>query len=378
MESQTKVSKVKQDIKGEVKLIFGLAFFVMYLACEILLFLTENNHSYFFIKSIILIGVFLAMNILCVKLVGIRINSLFEPVDRYVADSDEVIDSLSRENQENKDSIKEANKTHEGFLNRAKSSARESAKLGKNIGKNKEVTDKILIRECEIYRQIDELIGDIRVVKMNMFDSSGAIDDKIKTVCELSKEIYDDYEEINKSYDKLGALVNASSDNIEGLISDLGLMQADLSLLGTNATRLALDNARNGSYSFAMTNGLDEIKRVSSKVDDRTDSIAKYAMATKNSIKLIDDQADYCIEGQQRDSKAFSRARELTLEVSEGISKMSEGSGSLLNKINTLVGLINELERLNKQKQNLMNNTYDESGVVVKLLNNMGESLKSK
>jgi len=378
MESKNQVDKVKKDIKSEVMLIFGVAFFVMFLACVILLFLTESSHTYFAVKTLALVIAFVSMHIVCVKIVGTRIRLLFEPVDKYVADSDETIDILSKENRENINNILEVNKSHAKLLDKANIGARASKKLTRNINKNKEVADSLQQREEEIYDKIEDFMKEIRQFKTSIAYGNEILSQNIEDICDLNKDINADYDEIVKAYDRLNDLLIASSDSVEGLIGDIGLMQTDLSLLNTNATRLALDNARNGSYSFAMTNGLDEIKRISGKVDDRSDSISKYAMSARNSLKLIDDQADYCMSEHKSNDKSFKKNMELSGEISNEIKEMSDNINELLGCINSMMISLTELRRLSERKQNLLDDTYDESDEVAKIFNNMGECFKSK
>ena len=153
------VDKVKKDIKSEVKLIFGTAFFVMFLACVTLLFLTESSHTYFAIKTLALVIAFVSMHIVCVKIVGTRIKLLFEPVDKYVADSDETIDILSKENSENINSILEVNKSHAKLLDKANIGAKASKKFSRNINKNKEVNRQV-VTKVTFNKLSDELIND--------------------------------------------------------------------------------------------------------------------------------------------------------------------------------------------------------------------------
>ena len=69
---------------------------------------------------------------------------------------------------------------------------------------------------------------------------------------------------------------------------------------------------------------------------------------------------------------------ELSGEISNGIKEMSDNINELLGCINSMMISITELRRLSERKQNLLDDTYDESDEVVKLFSNMGESFKSK
>lgn len=378
MDSKIKVDKVKQDIKSEVRLIFGLAFFVMFLGCEALVFLTETNHSNFYVKSLVLILVFICMHIICFRIVGARISSLFEPVDQYVISSTETIYNLNKENQENIDSINEVNRSHAKLIDKANSSARASAKIGKNINRNKEASDKLLRRENEIYQEAKDVIDDIRSLKIQLYDDKDILKNNLNIVNKINSDMSKDYAVFDGAFDKLSDIIVDSMELSDSLLLDIELLQSDVQMLGNNAVKVSLDNARNGAYSFSMTNGLDEIKRISGKVDDKSDSLAEYAISIKNRLKLAGNQSEYCVNEEKNTSKSFAKLKNYSDEVSGGVTKVIDCTEELLAYSNKLSELLSELERLKEKKQNIIDNTYSESDEVVGLINNMGESLKNK
>ena len=134
--SDDRVTQVKKDINGEVRLIFAIAFFVMFLGCAILLLLTEHDSSVLWTKGVLLLLIFLFMYLVCARIVKGRVDGLFAPVDSYIKDNDQKLDLLQKENDDNIGSIKAAIKDNENIKNTAFDSVKAFNKSNKTIVDN--------------------------------------------------------------------------------------------------------------------------------------------------------------------------------------------------------------------------------------------------
>lgn len=370
--------KAKNDICAEVRLIFGLAFFVMYIGCAVLLLLTELDMKKVIIKCAVMFVVFIVMYFICARIVVRRIEHLFDPIETYVDKSNEEIQNLNKQKIINEGSIEEVNRTNKALIDKTNESVDFVIKKNKRIETNKEAVISLSNREQEIYLDIDELINEIRDLKNRVYDDNESLVSTAHNIGQIGEDMSADYDDSQKAYETLTQIITSTLELTDELSTEMSLIQTDASSMNVNSTHVALENARSGLQSFTISNGLDDIKRLSVKVSDKTDEISHKLITLKNSLKLAEDQADFCQDGQAIHNRSFEQIMAGLDNINARTNRFSGDFERLLENVNALSKFANELQMIHDKKQKLTDSTYNENEEMVKRINNMGKSLKKK
>lgn len=376
--SEDRVTQVKKDINGEVRLIFAIAFFVMFLGCGILLLLTEHDSSVLWTKGVLLLLIFLFMYLVCARIIKGRVDGLFAPVDSYIKDNDQKLDLLQKENDDNIGSIKAAIKDNENIKNTAFDSVRAFNKSNKTIVDNEKEITALHARQDELYSNINKTKANIARIKSRVKLGSADLMDVSKRIQGSAQELNKDYEELAKSLESMQDNMVSCTELIDTLLTELTVMQDALGQVNANSSHIAIENARLGRYSFVVTNGLDEIKRLSIKLGSKTDEIASLAMRSRTDIRLAEEQADYCIDTGKAGNSEMTQVIDNSNIASEMTSGLNSELDSLIEELGKLYEFNDELIRLGEQGRHLSQSTYKENETLAKVINNMGESLKNK
>lgn len=376
--SGNKVSQVKKDINNEIRLIFAIAFFIMLLGCVILLFLTENNLKAISIKSILMLLIFVFMYLVCTRIIKGRIEGLFSPVDNLIKDNDEKLDFLQKEKADNLGSIEAARKDNEDIKNTAFDSLKAFSKSSKTIADNEKEITLLHEKQEALYKEINDIKKSINSTRIKARFSGEELIAINEHITSNSKEINNDYEELRDNFNSLQNILDESMEVVDSLLSELSIIQEEMASINANSSHVALENARLGRYSFTMTNGLDEIKRLSSKVDSKTDDIAGLIVKSRTNVKLAQEQTDYLEDIQNQSVNVINDVMCNVESMSDMAGELVKGIEDMSENLESLYKLSDELIKLGNQGKSISQSTYKENEALKVMMNNMGESLKNK
>ena len=388
-----KRESLSKEIDHVVVLCFGIAFFLIYTASAILLFITEEDISQYYGKAIGMFVVYLALYIIASFLVTQRIGELFVPLDRVAnkliredkfSDSGEngiqsLADSL-RAQSEQVDALSRELETTQSDLDDAFTESRhnrhQQTEMAKTLIQDLETLQD---REAELIRSGDKLLkllkdampleSGIKEQKDELYEQMQQIDSGLRESERQYQDTAADFEELGGTFQLLGNMQTDAGDLLENIYNEMTALQSLSTQTNLYAMNTALDTARSGSITVSTISALDEIKELTGKINEKTDEVLLLLIRTRNALKLAMDQSGECREKGEECSRAFEESKTALQDRRQEIEKMLSAGEALTDDVAKLGNTLYEV-------QNAVQKRRDEQSKCKEGLEKMCEELK--
>ena len=388
-----KRESLSKEIDHVVVLCFGIAFFLIYTASAILLFITEEDISQYYGKAIGMFVVYLALYIIASFLVTQRIGELFVPLDRVAnkliredkfSDSGEngiqsLADSL-RAQSEQVDALSRELETTQSDLDDAFTESRQNRHQQTEMAKTLiQDLETLQDREAELIRSGDKLLkllkdampleSGIKEQKDELYEQMQQIDSGLRESERQYQDTAADFEELGGTFQLLGNMQTDAGDLLENIYNEMTALQSLSTQTNLYAMNTALDTARSGSITVSTISALDEIKELTGKINEKTDDVLLLLIRTRNALKLAMDQSGECREKGEECSRAFEESKTALQDRRQEIEKMLSAGEALTDDVAKLGNTLYEV-------QNAVQKRRDEQSKCKEGLEKMCEELK--
>lgn len=382
------------QINQLIGMVFGIAFFIVFAASAILLYLSEEDIQRYYIRILGIFGIYLFLYAFSTIYTSRRIRKMFEPLDQVAtafaedkiriygdtADLQVFAKRLTKRIDEMED-MSDALSIAEGNLNDMFQASEESrSKFSHYMKRCKSSLDGVksnyeqLVGQMEIMQQFIEegnaAATGLKLSRQSLGEDYESIRESLHSCSSSHQEMKDDKERKKEAFGVLNDMQKESMELIETIYNDLAYVQNIASKLELYAANVSLDYARNGGYNLNISAALDEIKLTDRQMRDKIDELAMLVIRTKNAIKLANDQTNFCIEleedeqtisGQTDEQLGFiSMKLQGLMHVGEDISN---GIAHVLNQNYELHGMADlrkkELDALGKELERLYQRLED-------------------
>ena len=333
---------------------FGMAFFLIFCACALLLFLTEGTHERFVLKLLVMLAIYLALYISYSVFIVNRIKKMFVPLDKLANGllKDQVF-------------VDEGEKDLKAFADTLKEQARQMNELSKELKDTRENLDGAFLESKEgkenlnrsiswLYaraeyarRHKDELIserGEIAQIMNDLLSAEKNLKGRKNEFSELSGDIeksvnenmrsqadtVQEFNELSGSYTLLESIFGESEDLLSSIYNEMTALQSQASQLNLYVMNTALDISRAGSITISALSAMDEIKLMSAGINNKTDNVMLLIIRARNALKLAMDQSGECREKGIECSESFSGTAAYLTALAENMKKFLDiGEGIL-------------------------------------------------
>ena len=388
-----KRESLSKEIDHVVVLCFGIAFFLIYTASAILLFITEEDISQYYGKAIGMFVVYLALYIIASFLVTQRIGELFVPLDRVAnkliredkfSDSGEngiqsLADSL-RAQSEKVDALSRELETTQSDLDDAFTESRQNRHQQTEMAKTLiQDLETLQDREAELIHSGDKLLkllkdampleSGIKEQKDELYEQMQQVDSGLRESERQYQDTAADFEELGGTFQLLGNMQTDAGDLLENIYNEMTALQSLSTQTNLYAMNTALDTARSGSITVSTISALDEIKELTGKINEKTDDVLLLLIRTRNALKLAMDQSGECREKGEECSRAFEESKTALQDRRQEIEKMLSAGEALTDDVA-------KLENTLYEAQNAVQKRRDEQSKCKEGLEKMCEELK--
>ncbi|MBR6850122.1 MAG: hypothetical protein IKM88_07820, partial [Lachnospiraceae bacterium] len=363
-----KRESLSKEIDHVVVLCFGIAFFLIYTASAILLFITEEDISQYYGKAIGMFVVYLALYIIASFLVTQRIGELFVPLDRVAnkliredkfSDSGEngiqsLADSL-RAQSEQVDALSRELETTQSDLDDAFTESRQNRHQQTEMAKTLiQDLETLQDREAELIHSGDKLLkllkdampleSGIKEQKDELYEQMQQIDSGLRESERQYQDTAADFEELGGTFQLLGNMQTDAGDLLENIYNEMTALQSLSTQTNLYAMNTALDTARSGSITVSTISALDEIKELTGKINEKTDDVLLLLIRTRNALKLAMDQSGECREKGEECSRAFEESKTALQDRRQEIEKMLSAGEALTDDVAKLGNTLYEAQ----------------------------------
>ena len=388
-----KRESLSKEIDHVVVLCFGIAFFLIYTASAILLFITEEDISQYYGKAIGMFVVYLALYIIASFLVTQRIGELFVPLDRVAnkliredkfSDSGEngiqsLADSL-RAQSEKVDALSRELETTQSDLDDAFTESRQNRHQQTEMAKTLiQDLETLQDREAELIHSGDKLLkllkdampleSGIKEQKDELYEQMQQVDSGLRESERQYQDTAADFEELGGTFQLLGNMQTDAGDLLENIYNEMTALQSLSTQTNLYAMNTALDTARSGSITVSTISALDEIKELTGKINEKTDDVLLLLIRTRNALKLAMDQSGECREKGEECSRAFEESKTALQDRRQEIEKMLSAGEALTDDVA-------KLGNTQYEAQNAVQKRRDEQSKCKEGLEKMCEELK--
>lgn len=363
-----------KEIDHVVVLSFGIAFFVIYTASAILLYITEENTARYYGKAIGMFLAFLALYIIASVLVTRKIRLLFGPLDdvayaligekrladspgtdiKSLADSlqaqSEQVDALSKELESTQNNLDDANL--ESRQNRSQQMEM-SQQLIENLEEMQEHQEQMQLngyKMASLLKMTQPLEDEIKEIRESLYDQMQQIDDNIQNSVRQHEDTATDFTELGGTFELLGNMQSDAEELLDNIYNEMTSLQSLSGQVNLYAMNTALDISRAGSITMSAISALDEIKELTGTIGSKTDDVLLLLIRTRNALKLAMDQSGECKDKGEECSKAFENSRIALGEQKEAIQQMLSATDTLTEDVTKLAGALNEVSLLVEQQ----------------------------
>ena len=374
---------------------FDMAFFLIFCACELLLYLTEGDHSHFIAKSLGMLGIYLALYILYSIFIVNRIKKMFLPLDKiaYGLMEDRVfIDDGEKDLKAFADSLKEQAKQMNALSKELDNTKQDLDGAFMESKAGKESLKQMMLKvsaETEKLRTHNECMSvygsDVTKAVVNAFDvynelkekrdklyeCSQLIGEQIKVNMRSQEDTETEFSELGSSYTLLDSVYRESEELIGSIYNEMTALQTLSSQINLYVMNTALDISRAGSITSSTLSALDEIKLMSADINDKTDSILLLTIRARNSLKLAMDQSGECRERGGECSESFSDTKDYLEKLGNTVQELTRISDELSDSAGKLSLSMNEVktkEELRRKEEQFIKTDLEKLGAYVKEL----------
>lgn len=381
-------SSFSDHINQLIGVVFGIAFFVVFTASAILLYLSEEDMQRYYIKILGVFCVYLFLYVFSTFYISRRIRKMFEPLDQFaVAFAEDKIRiygdtadlqtfaSQLAERMDEMEGMSDALSIAEGNLNDMFQESEESrTRFSHHMKRCKGSLDGVK----KDYEQLAGQMGTMRqyleegntsatrlkLSRQSLSEDYESIRGSLQRCSNSHQEMMDDKERQKEAFGVLNDMQKESMELIETIYNELTYIQNIASKLELYTTNVSLDYARSGGGSLNISAALDEIKLADRQMRDKIDELALLVIRTKNAIKLANDQTNFCIELEEDGQKIYGQTDDQLGFISmklQGLMQIGEdisnGIANVLNQNYELRDMtdfqVKELDALGKELERL-------------------------
>ena len=379
---------------------FGMAFFLIFCACGLLLFLTEDDHSKFVFKLLIMLGIYLALYILYSIFIVNRIKKMFLPLDKiaYGIMKDQVfIDDGEKDLKAFADSLKEQAKQMSRLSQELKDTqenldgAFQESKAGKESLKQMTLkvsaeTEKLRTHgECmsvygsDVTKAVANALDiekELKDRRNDLYECSQLIGEQLKVNMRSQADTEAEFKELGGSYTLLDSVYKESEELIGSIYNEMTALQTLTSQINIYVMNTALDISRAGSITVSALGAMDEIKMMSADINDKTDNVLLLIIRARNALKLAMDQSGECRDKGSECSESFSKTKDYLEKLGNTVQELTRLSDELSDGAGKLTTGMNEVktkEELRRKEEQFMKTNLETLGSYVKELRDAGK-----
>lgn len=380
---------------------FGVAFFIIYIASAVLLFVSEPELEVYYIKAIAMFFLYLLMYAVCVWYTTLRIQKMFAPLDQIsqalledkiqIYGDDDVImefvknlkgqmeklQSLSDELETTKGSLEEFYeesrlnlKEYDLSLDKCKAEAGILAKKG----------EKFLQMSHERKAKIDVLMEQGKNIKQNqnnLHEEELALEKILKEIRISTEDTEEDFANTGDAYQLLENMLKETTELIESLFSEITVIQGIASQTNLFAVNASLEIAREGQITMGNLGMLEDIKDLTGKILGKTDEISLLVIRTKNATKLAMEQADFCKERQEEGAGNFQLTGKKLDSLYPKMQAAIDAVKEIRNVVSEITGNIYELDLITENEKEELKVWLENAKNLNKRLNMVQETMKN-
>ena len=382
-----------------VRLVLSAAFIVMFISNGLLILFTEEDVGKIVFKILIILFCCVVLFFLSMYVVAQKIGNLVRPLDRLVGCSEDdslycgidpgnfeklaekaqkandMYKQVYEELDETKKNLEEAQKENQKITKDASDSIEKAAWMSSNI-KNK--TNRLNQYSSKEQEYLDDIIREstlTKKMKNEIYVDSVSLKKSIYEARRMNSDNSDIYDELKKSYGQLVNMLNESADFIDDIFSELSSFQSGASQLNILSVNTSLDFSRAGASNMTTVMALDEIKKMSVKLNEKADEISMMIIKLKNTTKLAVNQADYSFDQTETSFNIFvdsdSRISKITDKTDYFIDKIDE----LLDNVAIIISSTYELNNIYDTKIRELDNIRKTNDELSFALKNIGEDV---
>ena len=380
------------DIVSLIWTFTGLALLVIFIGCLVLLFLTEDNQTVFYIKSGIMLGVYLLVYLGVSFYIEKRIRKSFEPLDKLykqrasddgksgmtllandvysahlkIRNIEKELDSTKKDLEEKSDFNDETISTIDGAIDNI-------SIIMENRKKEIRALAETFERESALLSDIDVSVDKLKSMKNNSSMQSLKVKHSVKEGTVIFDDTIDDMSDTENANKLLVEMLNKSQSLMDDIYSELTSIQTMISRINVNSMNASLEAIRSGNISYNLVSTLDEIKDVSGKLNDKSDEIALLIIQQKNAVKLAFDQAVY--SGDELDGAAtnFEKAVSSLKGITEDTDRLIDIADEILDNVYSIASFSGELYASNHKKTRIIKTLKDSDEKMLKQIKRMNE-----
>ena len=400
--NNSKLPSFSTSINRLIYFFFGLALFLMYLAYVSLQLPYAEINNELISRFVLTFFAFVTIYICSCILVVRKIKDMFQPLDRFAygilndeihiyGEHDDIkalTDSLYRqiEKMENENQAlileqSDMQKRHQDSLedmDKIDHSVEKALQHLFNLSKSSKKISDALFSIMEEQGHLQPLSSEISDKKMSLFDSSNDLSGLIKRAVGSSQDTKEDFERSKDAFDILQNMLKENNEFVEGLYSELSLLQSIAAQINLHSVNLSMEAVRSGFLNSTLSAGIEEMKTLSEKINERSDSIMLLLIRSKNANKLAFDQADFCLEKMQDSEESFAANSNALGEISYNVEDMMNKLQEITERLDLFSSKIYEINLYLEKENNELKHLANEERKLEIYLQNMHNTTKMR
>lgn len=400
--NNSKLPSFSTSINRLIYFFFGLALFLMYLAYVALQLPYAEINNALISRFVLTFFAFVTIYICSCILVVRKIKDMFQPLDRFAygilndeihiyGEHDDIkalTDSLYRqiEKMENENQAlileqSDMQKRHQDSLedmDKIDHSVDKALQHLFNLSKSSKKISDALFSIMEEQGHLQPLSSEISDKKMSLFDSSNDLSGLIKRAVGSSQDTKEDFERSKDAFDILQNMLKENNEFVEGLYSELSLLQSIAAQINLHSVNLSMEAVRSGFLNSTLSAGIEEMKTLSEKINERSDSIMLLLIRSKNANKLAFDQADFCLEKMQDSEESFAANSNALGEISYNVEDMMNKLQEITERLDLFSSKIYEINLYLEKENNELKHLANEERKLEIYLQNMHNTTKMR
>ncbi len=382
------------QINQLIGVVFGIAFFVVFAASAILLYLSEEDTQVYYISILGVFCIYLILYAFSALYTSRKIRKMFAPLDQIATalaedkiriygdtsdlqtfakhleermdEMEDMSDALSAAEGNLQDMFQESEESRSRFsyhMKRCKGSLDGVKRNYEQLAEQSEMMSRFL-------EDGNAAATRLKLSRQSLGEDYESIRESLQGCSSSHQEMMDDKERQKEAFGVLNDMQKESIELIETIYNDLAYIQNIASKLELYTANVSLDYARSGGGNLNISAALDEIKQTDRQMRDTIDELAMLVIRTKNAVKLANDQTNFCIELEEDGQKISGQTDEqlgfITMKL-QGLMQVGEdisnGIAHVLNQNYELHGMADsrakELDDLGKELERLYRRLED-------------------
>ncbi len=322
------------QINQLIGVVFGIAFFVVFAASAILLYLSEEDTQVYYISILGVFCIYLILYAFSALYTSRKIRKMFAPLDQIATalaedkiriygdtsdlqtfakhleermdEMEDMSDALSAAEGNLQDMFQESEESRSRFsyhMKRCKGSLDGVKRNYEQLAEQSEMMSRFL-------EDGNAAATRLKLSRQSLGEDYESIRESLQGCSSSHQEMMDDKERQKEAFGVLNDMQKESIELIETIYNDLAYIQNIASKLELYTANVSLDYARSGGGNLNISAALDEIKQTDRQMRDTIDELAMLVIRTKNAVKLANDQTNFCIELEEVGQKISGQADE--------------------------------------------------------------------